>query len=203
MEVNHEDFIATYSNVYPDGYCRHLINEFERLKGFGAGATRQQSEDASRHVKDDYSLSPTANMKNMADCIENFDTNPAIDMFFGGLQACYKEYSSRYSMLQDQGNIRGNAMKMQKTDPGGGYHVWHCEQSSGDHANRVIVYLLYLNTLDEDAAGETEFLYQKSRFRPMANTMVLWPAGYTHVHRGNVVHGDNPKYIVTGWFYYE
>ena len=62
--------------------------------------------------------------------------------------------------------------------------------------------MLYLNTLEEDAAGETEFLYQRKRVRPVENTMVIWPAGYTHPHRGNVVHGTKPKYIITGWFYH-
>jgi hypothetical protein len=94
-------------------------------------------------------------------------------------------------------------MKMQRTSPGGGYHVWHGEQGNNARAERVLVYMLYLNTLEPDAAGETEFLYQQKRLRPQENTMILWPAAYTHAHRGNVVHGDKDKYIVTGWFYYE
>jgi len=33
--------------------------------------------------------------------------------------------------------------------------------------------------------------------------MLLWPATFTHAHRGNPVLGEQSKYIVTGWFYYE
>jgi hypothetical protein len=94
-------------------------------------------------------------------------------------------------------------MKTQRTDPGGGYHVWHGEQGNGDHAHRVLVYMLYLNTLEASEGGETEFLYQKERYQPVENTMILWPAAYTHTHRGNTVLGDRSKYIVTGWFYYD
>ena len=94
-------------------------------------------------------------------------------------------------------------MKMQRTDPGGGYHVWHGEQGSGVNSGRVLVYSLYLNTLEIEDAGETEFLYQQTRFRPIENTMILWPASYTHAHRGNTVFGNTSKYIVTGWFYYD
>ena len=94
-------------------------------------------------------------------------------------------------------------MKMQRTDPGGGYHVWHGEQGNGVSSSRVIVYLLYLNTLDPNEAGETEFLYQQQRFRPVENQMLFWPASYTHTHRGNTVFGHRSKYVVTGWFFYD
>ena len=63
--------------------------------------------------------------------------------------------------------------------------------------------MLYLNTLPEESNGETEFLYQQRRINPVENTMVLWPAAFTHSHRGNPVYGNAAKYIVTGWFYYE
>jgi hypothetical protein len=63
--------------------------------------------------------------------------------------------------------------------------------------------MLYLNTLTAEEAGETEFLYQQRRLRPEENTMVIWPATFTHTHRGNAVFGERSKYIVTGWFYYD
>ena len=63
--------------------------------------------------------------------------------------------------------------------------------------------MLYLNTLGSDQAGETEFLYQQQRFKPTENQMILWPASFTHTHRGNTVFGTQSKYVVTGWFYYD
>ena len=32
----YRDFIGLYEGVYPDGYCRHMIDEFERLSNTGA-----------------------------------------------------------------------------------------------------------------------------------------------------------------------
>jgi hypothetical protein len=58
--------------------------------------------------------------------------------------------------------------------------------------------MIYLNDMPEGEA-ETEFYYQKLRITPKAGTVVLWPAAYTHVHRGNIVFSQN-KYVVTGWF---
>jgi 2OG-Fe(II) oxygenase superfamily len=198
MNLNYKDFIGVYSNLYPDGYCKHLINEFERLANSGAGSNRRQSENALAHYKNDYQMMMHINRHNLMP----FENKESVDIFFKGLQSCYEQYTDKFSILKSD-KIVCTTMKMQRTDPGGGYHVWHGEQGSGQHGSRVIVYSLYLNTLEPEFAGETEFLYQQERFRPIENTMILWPASYTHAHRGNTVFGNTSKYIVTGWFYYD
>lgn len=195
---NQEDFIKMYHNVYPEGYCQHLIAEFERLTQSGAGTNRQNGEGANRHVKDDLQLGLNIGVHTAAP----FEDSSVENMFFRGLQTCYEDYAAQFSILKD-GRVRGTHMKMQRTDPGGGYHVWHGEQGNGAHADRVLVYMLYLNSFGEGEGGETEFLYQRRRISPEANTIVLWPAAFTHAHRGNTVLGNQSKYIVTGWFYYE
>ena len=56
--------------------------------------------------------------------------------------------------------------------------------------------MLYLNDVKE--GGETEFLYQHKRYQPKEGTLLIFPAGFTHTHRGNPPI-SNDKYIVTGW----
>lgn len=199
MNVEYKGFIGIYQDVYPLGYCSHMVSEFERMENAGAGSNRQRSERAHRHVKNDYQI--MLNIKNHGAL--DFEGKNSVDLFFDGLQACYEDYSEQFSVLKDSGNVRATVMKMQRTSSGGGYHVWHGEQGSREHANRVLVYMLYLNTLPEMSNGETEFLYQQQRIRPVENTMILWPAAYTHAHRGNPVYGDTAKYVITGWFYYD
>lgn len=199
MNTEYKDFIGFYRGVYPEGYCQHLIAEFDALASKGVGSNRQKSEDALKHNKDDHQIFLNAKNHDFA----RFDGAPSSDVFFDGLQRCYEEYSGKFSVLKDNGSIRGTAMKMQRTGAGGGYHIWHAEQGGGSNANRVLVYMLYLNALPEGGNGETEFLYQQQRIKPEENLMLLWPASYTHAHRGNPVYGDNFKYIVTGWFYYD
>jgi hypothetical protein len=198
MNIEHKDFIGLYKGVYPEGYCQHLINEFERLVESGAGNNRQKGEGSLKHRKNDMQLRLNFGVHTAA----AFNDVPAERVFFEGLQKCYDTYAEEFSVLKD-GKIHGTAMKMQRTSPGGGYHVWHGEQGNGAHAERVLVYMLYLNDLGEADGGETEFLYQRTRIRPQENTMVVWPAAFTHAHRGNTVLGEQSKYIVTGWFYYE
>jgi hypothetical protein len=184
MNIEHKDFIGIYKGVYPEGYCQHLINEFERLVESGAGNNRQKGEGAPKHRKNDMQLGLNFGVHSAAP----FNDVPAERVFFDGLQKCYDTYAEEFSVLKD-GKIHGTAMKMQRTSPGGGYHVWHGEQGNGTHAERVLVYMLYLNDLGEADGGETEFLYQRTRIRPQENTMVVWPAAFTHAHRGNTVLG--------------
>lgn len=199
MNVEYIDHIALYKNVYPEGYCQHLISEFDRLEKNGVGTNRQKGEGAFKHQKDDHQL--FIHLKYHS--VLPFDGKEPCDLFFDGLQRCYNDYSNKYSVLRDSGNIRATVMKMQRTGPGGGYHLWHSEQGAGLSASRAVVYMLYLNSVKPENGAETEFLYQGKRFSPVENTMVIWPAAYTHAHRGNPVLGEAHKYIVTGWFYYD
>ena len=198
MIAEYKDFIGVFSDVYPEGFCQHIIEEFDRNRDLGAGSNRQTSENAEKHSKDDYQIG--VNGRNSI--LEPYGDHDTRDFFFRGLQNCYEEYSNEFSCLRNS-EIICNNIKIQKTSSGGGYHIWHGEQGNGDQARRGLVYMLYLNTLPPSANGETEFLYQQRRIAPVENTMLIWPAAFTHAHRGNPVYGDNHKYIVTGWFVYE
>jgi len=198
MNIQHEDFIGIYKGVFQDGYCQHMISEFDRMAACGAGFNRQQAEvNAPKHRKDDHHIG----LNFRGNIPSPFENRLANDIFFDGLQECFSDYVNRYSVLLDS-DVYATAMKAQRTDPGCGYHLWHAESGNAVTSNRALVYMLYLNSLGPDEGGETEFLYQKKRYRPEENTMLIWPPGFTHAHRGNTVLGDTSKYIITGWFYY-
>ena len=119
-------------------------------------------------------------------------------MVWKGLQVCFDQYVNQYDHLLGS-NISGHALKMQRTDPGQGYHIWHHENDGYEDRHRCLAFSIYLNDIED--AGETEFLYLKRRVKPERNKCVIWPAGFTHVHRGNVVHGTKSKYIITCLLY--
>ena len=198
MNIEYKDFIGVFSDVYPEGFCQHLINEFRHNKKLGASKNRQQTDGVLPHIKNDNQLAAHLTKNKLL----NFREQDSKELFFNGLQQCFDEYVKKYSWLLEV-RLNCTQMKMQETSSGGGYHVWHAEQANGEQAKRGLTYMLYLNTLPNKANGETEFLYQQRRISPVENTMVLWPAAFTHIHRGNPVYGDNTKYIVTGWFYHE
>jgi hypothetical protein len=191
------DFIGFYENIYPQGFCQHVISEFDKIFEKGLCGSRKESENARNYVKSDafYFL----DVCNRDDAFYQFHNHSVRHVLQKGLQRCFDVYTNHYDVLQ-QVFLLSTHIKIQKTNPGEGYHIWHCEQGN-EEPNRCLAWAIYLNDIDE--SGETEFLYQKLRVPPKENTAIIWPAGFTHAHRGNVVHGKKSKYIVTGWFYLE
>lgn len=198
MTYEDDNFVGVFRDVYPEGFCKHVVQQFDKLEANAVGSNRLASENTPAHRKNDHQIYFGATHHSL----EDFAGVGATNMFFDGLQKCYDLYTKDYSVLKDC-RIKCSNMKLQRTPPGGGYHLWHTEQGPDEHAARVLVYMLYLNDLGADEGGETEFLYLRKRFQPTANTMLIWPASYTHAHRGNTVLGERSKYVVTGWFHYE
>jgi len=125
-------------------------------------------------------------------------TNPPLCYEFNQyLHACFLDYVREYGQLS-QAPLISTDSKLQRTEPTGGYHVWHYENAGFEMAQRVLTWMIYLNDMPENEA-ETEFLYQKRRISPKRGTCVIWPAAYSHVHRGLTVYSQN-KYILTGWY---
>ena len=56
MNIDYNGFIGIYNDVYPEGYCQHLISEFDRLEKDSAGSNRWQSEKALESRKNDYQI---------------------------------------------------------------------------------------------------------------------------------------------------
>ena len=105
------------------------------------------------------------------------------------------QYRDAYGMRNDIDVITIDG-KIQRTDKGQGYHQWHYESDTPVTRHRILAWMIYLNDVEE--GGETEFLYQHCRFKPVKGTCLVWPAQFTHIHRGNPPL-SNTKYICTGW----
>tara|TARA_R110000868_G_scaffold396547_1_gene668782 strand:- start:66 stop:626 length:561 start_codon:yes stop_codon:yes gene_type:complete len=92
--------------------------------------------------------------------------------------------------------------QIQKYKPGGGFFPWHTERSNARNqeiASRHLVFMTYLNDVTD--AGETEFALQNLKVQPRKGLTLIWPADWTHTHRG-VASPTQEKYIVTGWFHF-
>ena len=107
-----------------------------------------------------------------------------------------KDYIDNLSMLVATGDVQIYDLKIKKIPVGGGFHNWHYENGSISDSPRAFVMQLYLN--DDFEGGETEFLYQNRRELAVAGDVIMFPAGFTHTHRGNPPIGGT-KYIVTSW----
>lgn len=188
----HENFIRVYDNAVTPEFCTGVIRYFEWCLQNNRYWNRQ--EDSLLKKDQSSSLAPlTTNEiifsnENLGGFLQEFNNS-----FW---DQCYKNYMKEFDVLKTFDRHTIHSYKLQKTLPGGGYHVWHCENGTRGFMSRIGVYLLYLNDVIE--GGETEFLYQNTRVKPKQGTLVIWPAGYTHPHRGNPPL-IGAKYVMTGW----
>ena len=56
--------------------------------------------------------------------------------------------------------------------------------------------MTYLNDVEE--GGETFFSNYDIEVNPKRGQTLIWPAEWTHAHKGRVVKAGS-KYIITGW----
>ncbi len=117
------------------------------------------------------------------------------------LSKIYERYTEKFFAITTGAPLRIEAVNVQKYVPGAGFHGWHTERTSDEYPSRarVLVYMTYLNDVTD--GGETEWMYQGIKVKPRKGLTVMWPADWTHTHRG-VTSPSQTKYIATGWFQY-
>jgi len=185
------DFIGVFDEALPPDLCTLMIREFEMNYGQRLAFSRKLAKPGM--LIDDDSVD-----YNSPDEPWIFTDGGTAERLCMHLKSCFDYYSTECG-----GGFIGiepthlNCVKLQRTSPGQGYHVWHCEQGSRQSAHKFMFYIAYLNDVDE--GGETEFLHQARRIAPKEGRVLLAPASFTHIHRGNPPL-SNTKYIATGWF---
>tara|TARA_R110000803_G_scaffold46487_1_gene97569 strand:- start:1135 stop:1683 length:549 start_codon:yes stop_codon:yes gene_type:complete len=174
------DFIAIYDDVITAEHCQKLIECFK----FNADS-QKQSELSTQERKD------------LCVFVSNIDYGrDYMNEIHDALHPFVNNYIKDYPVLENV-SLSSYIVKLQETKPSGGYHIWHYENSSWDVKNRVLVWTIYLNDIED--GGETEFIYQSKRIKPKKGSLLIFPAGFTHTHRGNPPLKDT-KYIATGWY---
>jgi hypothetical protein len=105
----------------------------------------------------------------------------------------FSEYYETWTVIEN--------VKLQHYKPGEGFFVWHAERTTDalPVSARHLVFMTYLNDVVD--GGETEFYYQKLKIKPKKGLTLIWPADWTHTHRG-ITSEKKDKYIITGWFSY-
>jgi hypothetical protein len=189
--LTYENFVGQFNDTLSQEECQGIIDYFEELNKLNLTSDRMVSENVQKHVKNDstaFLLQPQV--------LSLHKTNLLLQGFLTVFWHCYNLYASEFSILGESESHTIKSIRLQKTLPGGGYHNWHFEASTSLTSNRVLAWILYLNDVEE--GGETEFLYLRKRISPKAGTLIMWPAGFTHAHRGNPPLVSE-KYILTGW----
>jgi len=188
IKATHKDFIGIYEDVISKERCQEIIDkmEFHMLTNpseIQNGKEQFLNGDVGRK---DYQIFANKIFGGVCQ-----DINKTLDI-------CVQAYADEFFVLKNISKIKSDEIKLQMTPPKGGYHVWHCEVDSKCFSDRVLAWTMYLNDIPS-GEGETEFLWQGLRVQPKTGTVCIFPAAFTHTHRGNPVYSCD-KYIATGWY---
>jgi len=188
--VNINNFIGVYDNYITEQDCNKAINLYEDQNKFNNTINRMGFEKASILQKQDQQYFAAPNnidvwWESLKPMMVNFDL-------------AWNHYVQHTGASDAYGvPFHFTDLKIQKTLPTEGYHVWHIEHGKGfSNEARAFVFSIYLNDVEE--GGETEFLHFSKRVKPKTGRIVIWPAGFPYIHRGNSpLLGE--KYILTSW----
>ena len=188
--VNINNFIGVYDNYITEDECNKAIQLFENQSKFNNTLNRIGFEKAPITMKQDQQF--FANPNNI-----NIWWEELKPMMFN-FDIALKHYIENTGANDAYGTpFHFTSLKIQKTLPTEGYHIWPIEHGKGfDNEARAFVFSIYLNDVED--GGETEFLHFSKRVKPKTGRIVIWPAGFPYVHRGNPPLSGK-KYILTSW----
>jgi hypothetical protein len=181
--MRRDSFIHVIPGALSPEFCQNVIARFEADPRKYAGRTGSLSQyrPELRQATDLY-ISKLPEWKDVDHRI------------FLELAAAINEYQNNYPILSSF-RLKDRGYMVQRTMPGEKYD-WHSDVDDARNATRQFIAFWYLNTVQE--GGETEFLEQEVTIKPTEGTLVLFPAAWTHVHRGRPPI-SNPKYTLISW----
>ena len=167
--------------------CDELIEGFENNKNSGPGRSGRNGVNEK--------------VKKSKDLAFIFLEESLRTRYFAQLQEVTEEYKKAFKYCDECCAPWGlvESTNVQKYNSGDGFYAWHAERSSSDIPTtyRHLVFMTYLNDVTD--GGETEFFYQRVKVQPRKGLTLIWPADWTHTHRG-ITSPSQTKYIVTGWY---
>ena len=197
-----QDFIHIKKQALSRNTCDTLINLFEQNKNLHMKGHTVGAKGAKTEWKKDTEISISPNF-----FLKGSEWEVPLSNVMSSLSQETKFYKNEFSFDTDLGvsGLEGLAnwriypfFNFQRYLPGEAYYAWHCESSAPKpiFLSRMLAWMVYLNDVPD--AG-TEFKFQDFETDAEAGTIVIWPAYWTHMHRG-IVSNTHNKYILTGWF---
>tara|TARA_Y100001968_G_scaffold318722_1_gene349311 strand:- start:3114 stop:3716 length:603 start_codon:yes stop_codon:yes gene_type:complete len=117
--------------------------------------------------------------------------------YFAALFECYKDYNIQWPFLKSiVSNLEIGSFNIGKYNVGQHFNKIHTERSGLGTLHRLLAFMTYLN--DVDHGGSTYFKHYDLDIKPQKALTIIWPAEWTHAHKGNVIYSGS-KYIITGW----
>ena len=181
------NFIGSWM-IEPLSLCDELITYFEsNIAKQQIGAT---VDGRNLSVKDRMDIAIAPNQLDLPG-------NEVFKLYINSLFTCYKDYLVQWPFLAVIAqNLEMGSFNLGRYQRGQHFQKMHTERADLGTLHRVLAWMTYLNDVDE--GGETCFSHYGLNIKPRKGLTMIWPAEWTHAHKGNVLLGES-KYMITGW----
>lgn len=189
---DHPNFIGAWM-IEPLSICDEIITYFEKNKGQQSKGVSDQGVNLESKNSIDITISP--NELNRAG-------NEVFKSYFESLFDCYQDYVAQWPFLKTfREELHVGRFNLQRYQSGQHFQKIHTERSGLGTLHRLFAWMTYLNDVDSDDGGTTVFTHYHLEIQPKKGLTLIWPAEWTHAHKGNVLR-KNSKYIMTGWMHF-
>lgn len=184
------NYITLYKNTFSKEACENLINKFEKYTGF---------HDIKKiEAKDGWRMQFT--QLHLSNHEEFREENKKLKALFLEAIAMYKkEHNIQSHQWPKEFQLEPIRMKRYLPNSNDMFDE-HVEVTNLEISKRFMVAFLYLN--DDFLGGETDFPQLRVKVKPQQGNMVLFPATWNWLHKGNSVRGKCAKYIVGTLLHY-
>jgi len=180
-------FIGSWE-IEPLSICDDIIHNFETINkskqlpgiaGSGKNLNVKDSRDLTIAPRD-FALAGNEIFTNYLQC----------------LTSCYQDYACQWPFLKETiPSIDVGKFNIQRYEAGQHFNKIHTERGF-QSMEREFVFMTYLNDVED--GGSTYFCHYDIQIQPKKGLTIIWPAMWTHAHKGNTVKSGK-KYILTGW----
>ena len=182
-------FIGSWDLENPD-LCKEIINFFEKNKDKQVQGESVTGLDLERKNSIDMAIYPAE---------LTLPSHKIFNNYMQHLYECYMDYAEQWPFLKTNfPKLDIGAFNIQKYNPGGHFAKVHSERVHITSLHRLFAFMTYLN--DDFEGGKTTFVHHNMDINPIMGKTLIWPAEWTHAHKGNIVKSGT-KYIATGWIH--
>lgn len=189
---SHPNFIGAWM-LEPVSICDELIAHFD------ANAHRHRAGTVSTglDLEAKNTLDLTTKPKDLS-----MPENEVLARYFDKLYICYRDYVAQWPFLSAIAEeVHIGDFNIQRYERGQHFQKIHTERSDISNIHRLFAWMTYLNDVKEEDGGATVFHHYDLMIQPTKGLTLIWPAEWTHAHKGSVLK-TNAKHIVTGWMHF-
>ena len=186
------NFIGSWI-INPLSICDELITYFESNRNKQNKGVSEAGVNLETNNSIDITISPKET---------KLPGNEVFDKYFSNLFSCYQAYVTQWPFLTKfADDLQIGEFNLQRYQSGQHFQSTHTERSSLGTLHRIFAWMTYLNDVDIKEGGSTFFSHYDLEVQPKKGLTLIWPAEWTHAHKGNLLNADS-KYIITGWMHF-